>query len=125
MFEQRWRGSRVVVREQREETQRRSGMSRQLGKMYEHVLNGAEVFGRNALGGIGGDADEGEAPGFSRSVPAGLAKRLWPASQFWGEVGKTCRLVMMEGAPSPREIYRPGQGKRRNCPVNYSGLPGT
>lgn len=31
----------------------------------------------------------------------------------------------MEGAPSQHEIYRPGQGKRKNCPVNHSGLPGT
>lgn len=31
----------------------------------------------------------------------------------------------MEGTSSQHEIYRPGQGKRKNCPVNQSALPGT
>lgn len=38
-------------------------------------------------------------------------------------------LQMLESSwqnrQSQRELYRPGQGERKPCPVNHSGLPGT
>lgn len=70
---------------------------------------------------------------FTQQVDAArFVKPRWPCClntrqdfKCWRAVGKTGSLIIMEGAPSQRELYRPGQGERKPCPVNHSGLPGT
>lgn len=72
---------------QREGTQRRSGMSHQLSKVREHILNEAEVSERKGFGEKKEEMlilklEDGwtcEAREFSWSVWPGLAKPLWPA----------------------------------------------
>lgn len=81
-------GSREVVREQGEKTQRRSGMSHQLGEMYERVLKrggwGVRQQGRNRK--------RWGAWNQQASACLALQKPLWFAvwiqAKFWRAVGK-------------------------------------
>lgn len=60
---------------------------------------------------------------FGRLTLHGLLPRNIPDHMFRRAVGKTCSLPITEEVVSLHDVYRPGPGRRKNCPVNHSGLP--